>query len=158
MLHGLSHRLTGRRQLAHEILFHHQSAYRHTEVSTPSAVLHIHGNGYPGLVHRCKAHEYGVVAAVVLRRTGLAARLKRQSRQGTTCSLQSRRAHACHHIVVRTVVGLGEVAVCERCVERHVLHLAHYVRGVVVAAVGYRSAEISYLQRRQRYLSLSYRD
>ena len=99
-----------------------------------------------------------MVAAVVLRRTGLAARLKRQSRQGTTRSLQSRRAHASHHIVVRTVVGLGEVAVCERSVERHVLHLAHYVRGVVVAAVGYCGAEIGYLQRRQRYLSLSYRD
>ena len=136
------------------VLFHHESAYRHAVVGTPSAVLHIHCDGDFGVVHRRKSHEYGVVATVVLRRTGLAARLKVVFREHSARSAESRRAHSCHHIVVCPTCGLGVVAARIGGVERFALHLPHHMWGVVVAAVGYRCAEIGYLQRRERHLSL----
>ena len=155
MLHSLCLFLRRRRQLAHDVLLHHQSADRHTKVGTPSAILHIHGYGYLGVFHRGKAHKYGVVAAVVLRRTRLAACLEGQTREHLARTLQSRRPHACHNIVVCTARGLGVVAVPIERVEGQTLHLAHNMRHIVVATVGYGSAKIGYLQRRKRNLALS---
>ena len=116
-------------KLAVHVLFHHESAYRHAVVGTPSAVLHIYSDGNFGVVHRRKAHEYGVVATVVLRRTGLAARLKVVFREHSARSAESRRAHSCHHIVVCPACGFGVVAARIGGVERFALHLPHHMWG-----------------------------
>ena len=39
----------------------------------PTAVLHIHGNGYLRVVHRGESHKHGMVVSTVLCRTRLAA-------------------------------------------------------------------------------------
>lgn len=157
-LHSACLSFCSRRELAREILFHHQSADRHTEVGTPSAVFNIYGDSDFRFVHWCEAHEHRVVATVVLRRTRLAARLERQASQRSTRALQCRRTHTRDNVVVRTARRLGIMLVGVSCVERFALHLAHDMRTVVVAAVGDGSAEVGNLQRSERHLALTDRD
>ena len=71
LLHLGSLSLAGRRQLAMQILLHHQSTDGHTIVGTPSTILHIHTDGYLRVIHRSETHKHGVVVAAVLSGTCL---------------------------------------------------------------------------------------
>ena len=138
-----------------QVLFHHESADRHTEVGSPSTILHVYGDGYLRVIHRREAHEHGVVVATVLGGTGLAARLEVIAREHLTSASHRRTAHAGYHIVVSSLGSLCVMTAGIERVERLALHLAHHVRHIVIASVGDGGAQVGYLQRREVYLALS---
>ena len=96
--------------------------------------------------------------AAVLSGTCLAACLKVVVGQVLTRSFESRRAHACHHIIVSASRCLGHMSACVGCVKGLTRHLAHHMGCIIIATVGNGGAEVGYLKRRKRYLALTDRD
>src|SRR5574344_242789 len=143
------------RQFSVNILFHYQSSKRHTVVGSPSSVFHIHSHGNLWIVHRGKAHEYGVVVTTVLRRTGLTACHEVITSQGTACTTEHRGSHSLHHIVIGFLGGLGVVAAGVGGVEGFSLHLPNHVGHIVITAIGNRSTQVGYLQWGGIHLALT---
>ena len=155
MLNGGGLSLGGLRQPAVNILFHNETADGHAVGGAPSAVLDVDGDGNLGIVHRGEAHEDGVVVALVLGRSRLAAGCEVVAPQGLAGAAEGRCTHALDDVVVGPGGRLRVALLRVERVEGLALHLAHDVGLMVVAAVGDGGAEVGYLERCEQHLALT---
>ena len=96
-----------------------------------------------------------MVTTAVLCRTGLTTDNNVATVQVLTGSTQYRSTHTLYDIVVSGAVRHGVMLLGELLLQRLILHLAHHMRGDVIATVGNGSTEVSNLQRCERHLTLS---
>ena len=99
-----------------------------------------------------------MVVTTVLSCTGLAARLEVVTGEHLAGTLQCRTSHTSHHIVIGSLRSLGVMTAGIERIERFALHLAHYMRHIVIASVGDGGTQIGNLQRSEVHLTLSDRD
>ena len=100
------------REFSINILFHDEPANGYAIRCSPATILYIDGNGNLRLIHRGKAHEYGVVVATVLSSTRLTTSHKVVLGQLMASTTSSRGAHTLYYIVIGCFRGLSVTTFC----------------------------------------------
>ena len=128
------------RQLAVNILFHHQRTDWYTERCTKTAILHIDCNGNLRVVHRCEAHESRVVAPTVLCRSCLSAHQIVATIGTVARSAGHGSPHTLHHLLVGCTIGFRVALGRIEGIQWLSFDTFHHMGSDEITAVGYRCA------------------